>query len=362
MKYKKNYKTIGRDLSPLCFLPSGRLVCYRHGELLIIENRKVTKSFLVFKGRNERIFARCRYLYRLLRMGVRAAWAIDEENLVLSIGNTIYEFDLKSGLMSDGFSCGKGIRPLIFTQVEGVSSVDNGLYFGGYLGNEDKKPVSVYRRVGRDKWVVVFTFPQGAINHIHAIVHDIYRDCLWIFTGDFGEASAIWRVSDNFHKVDRVCCNSQKYRGCVVFALPEGLLYATDAPFANDYIYLMNPEDCSLRTIAPIDGSCIYGCQWNDKYVFSSTVEGDGRNTSRLEFYFGRKRGAGIKDEYVHMYYGNLKEGFEEIYKEKKDFMPYYTFQYGVFKLPYAINKTDTLFFQPVATKKNDLRLLSIEQ
>lgn len=105
MKYKKNYKTIGRDLSPLCFLPSGRLVCYRHGELLIIENRKVTKSFLVFKGRNERIFARCRYLYRLFRMGVRAAWAIDEENLVLSIGNTIYEFDLKSGLMSDGFSC-----------------------------------------------------------------------------------------------------------------------------------------------------------------------------------------------------------------------------------------------------------------
>lgn len=180
MKYKKNYKTIGRDLSPLCFLPSGRLVCYRHGELLIIENRKVTKSFLVFKGRNERIFARCRYLYRLFRMGVRAAWAIDEENLVLSIGNTIYEFDLKSGLMSDGFSCEKGIRPLIFTQVEGVSSVDNGLYFGGYLGNEDKKPVSVYRRVGRDKWVVVFTFPQGAINHIHAIVHDIYRDCLWI--------------------------------------------------------------------------------------------------------------------------------------------------------------------------------------
>lgn len=173
MKYKKNYKTIGRDLSPLCFLPSGRLVCYRHGELLIIENRKVTKSFLVFKGRNERIFARCRYLYRLFRMGVRAAWAIDEENLVLSIGNTIYEFDLKSGLMSDGFSCGKGIRPLIFTQVEGVSSVDNGLYFGGYLGNEDKKPVSVYRRVGRDKWVVVFTFHKELLT-IFMLLYTIF--------------------------------------------------------------------------------------------------------------------------------------------------------------------------------------------
>ena len=52
---------------------------------------------------------------------------------------------------------------------------------------------------------------------------------------------------------------------------------------------------------------------FNDKYVFSSTVEGDGRNTPRMEFYFGRKRGAGIKDEYVHLYCGNLKDGFKEI-------------------------------------------------
>lgn len=111
--------------------------------------------------------------------------------------------------------------------------------------------------------------------------------------------------------------------------------------------------------IAPIDGSCIYGCQWKDKYVFSTTVEGDGRNTSRMEFYFGRKRGAGIKDDYVHMYCGNLKDGFKEVYKEKKDCMPYYTFQFGVFKFPYGVNNTDTLYFQPVATRDNDLRLMS---
>ena len=70
---------------------------------------------------------------------------------------------------------------------------------------------------------------------------------------------------------------------------------------------------------APIDSSCIYGCQWNDKYVFSSIVQRDGRNPPRMEFCFGRKRGAGIKDEYVHMYCVNIKEGFKEIYKEKKD-------------------------------------------
>lgn len=296
------YKTVGKNLSPLCFLPSGRLVSYRHGEVLVIENGKVIKSFPVFKGKKERILGQCRYLFRLLRMGVRAAWALDENNVLLSVGNFIYEFNLNYGVLSDGYFCGEGIRPLIFTQIEGISSVDSGLYFGGYLGNKDKKPVSIYKRVGQDKWDVVYTFPQGTINHVHAIVNDTYRDCLWIFTGDFDEASAIWRVTDNFNKVERVCCNNQKYRGCVAFALPNGLLYATDAPFADDYIYMMNPVDYCVKIIAPINGSCIYGCQWNDKYVFSSTVEGDGRNTPRMEFYFGRKRGAGIKDEYVHLY------------------------------------------------------------
>lgn len=362
MRHLGLYKTIGRNLSPLCFLPSGRLVCYRHGELLVIDKGEVINTFPVFQGQKERILGQCRYLYRLLRLGVRAAWALDEDNIVLSQGNAIYEYNLKSRLLSSGYSCGAGIRPLIFTQVKDVSSVDSGIYFGGYLGNGDKKPVAVYKRVGQDKWDVVYTFPQGTINHVHAIVNDVYRDCLWIFTGDFGEASAIWRVTDNFHKVERVCCNNQKYRGCVVFALPEGLLYATDAPFAKNFIYMMNPTDFSLRTLAPIDGSCIYGCQWNDNFVFSSTVEGDGRNTSRMEFYFGRKRGAGIKDEFVHLYCGNLTEGFKEIYKEKKDIMPYYTFQFGVFKFPYGVNNSDTLFFQPVATNKNDLKLLSIEK
>ena len=48
------YKTIGKNLSPLCFLPSGRLVGYRHGEVFVIENGKVIKSFPVFNGKKER--------------------------------------------------------------------------------------------------------------------------------------------------------------------------------------------------------------------------------------------------------------------------------------------------------------------
>ena len=346
--------------TPLCFLPNGRLVCYQRGRIRVLGGDEEVISFSIPMGSNERRLGWSKLAIRLLRLGVREAIALDNEHVLLSIGNTLNEVDLRTGKISNGWSCGDGIRPLRFSVVEGIGGFEEGFYFGGYLGNMDKKPVNIYHRMGVDQWKVVYTFPQGTINHIHNVVADPYRQCLWIFTGDFDEAAAVWKVTDGFKKVERMACNDQKYRACVVYALPEGLLYATDAPFADDFIYLLNPETMEAKELFPIHGSCIYGCQWKDQYVFSSTVEGDGRNNSRWQFYFGRKRGAGIKDDYVHMYMGNLEEGFKEIYKEKKDGMPLYTFQFGVFKFPAGVNNGDTLYFQPVATKKNDLRMMGL--
>lgn len=347
------------QLSPLCYLPSGKLVCYQLGNILVLNNERVEKELSVFSDGMERLLGRCRYIYRLFRMGIRAAEAIDEQYIVLSIGNMLYELDLESGKLSLGYFCGEGIRPLIFTTVREVPSVTEGIYFGGYLGNVDKKPVSVYKRIGTDRWETVFTFSQGAINHIHAIVCDPYRDCLWIFTGDFDEASAIWKVTDNFRQVELVVCNNQKYRSCVAFALPEGLLYATDSPFVDNFIFLMNHETLQIKEVMPIDGSCIYGCQCGHKYVFSSTVEADGRNETFLRLLLSKKRGAGIKNKYIHLYTGNLNEGFREIYKEKKDWLPF-IFQFASFKFPSGKNKGTTFYFQPVATATNDLALMVI--
>ena len=357
----KKLNEVTKHATPICVLADGRLLCYHREKILLLNKKNVEKTFVIPLRKREKVLGWSRFLSRLLRFGVRAAEAIDNERIVLSLGNKLYELNISTGKLSDGYYCGEGIRPLIFTELKDIQGFDNGLYFGGYLGNMGKMPVSVYHRVGVDKWRVIYTFPQGTINHVHNIVADPYRQCLWIFTGDFDEAAAIWKVTDNFKRVERVACNDQRYRACVAFALPEGLLYATDAPFADDFIYLLNTETMEAKELFPIHGSCIYGCKWKDKYVFSSTVEGDGRNNTRWQFYFGRKRGAGIKDDYVHMYMGNLQEGFKEIYKEKKDCMPLYTFQFGVFKFPYGVNNTDTLYFQPVATKKNDLSLMAIQ-
>lgn len=353
-------KVVARHTQPVCFMPDGRVLCYHGGKIIVMHDGIKEKTIPMPVSQKEKYLGWSRLASRLLRFGIRAAGLLDDHSVLLSIGNMLYELNVETGCVSKGWFCGESIRPLQLTNVTGIKGVADGMYFGGYLGNMAKKPVHIYHRVGVDQWEIVYTFSQGAINHVHNIVADPFRQCLWIFTGDFDEAAAIWKVTENFTKVERIRCNDQKWRADIVSPMAEGLLYATDAPFADDFIYLLNPETMETKELYPIHGSCIYGCQWKDKYVFSSTVEGDGRNNSSWQFYFGRKRGAGIKDDYVHMYMGNLKEGFKEIYKEKKDCMPYYTFQFGVFKFPAGVNNGDTLYFQPVATKKNDLRLLAI--
>jgi len=350
---------IAKNISPLCYLPSGDLVCYQYGKLIIFRDEKQHAEYPLFTDKRETLIGRINPLFRLLRLGIRSAEPIDENRIVLSVGNLLYEYDFISHKLSDGYFVGKGIRPLIFTTVKGIAGFDDCICFGGYRSNKYKEPIHIYKRIATDKWEVVCTFEQGAINHVHNIVADPYRNCLWSFTGDFDEASAIWKITDNFRKVERVLCNDQKYRGCVAYPVQEGLLYATDAPFASNYIYLMK-ENLSVETICKIDGSCIYGCQFGDKIALSTTVEPDGRYNSTLKLLISRKRGAGINDMYTHLYIGNLSEGFKEVYKEKKDLWPY-LFQFGVIRFPYGYNSTGKLYFQPVATNKHDLDLMMIE-
>lgn len=339
-------------------MPDGRIVCYQNGDIVTFEGDYEILRFSLYHSFKECSLGRFKTVNRLLRLGIRTAVAIDESTIVLSIGSLIYELNVKTGVLSQGYHCSRGTRPLVFSLVKGVGDIADGLYYGEYHVNMGKCPISIYHRIGLDKWEVVYTFPQGAINHVHNIIADPYRNCLWVFTGDFDEAAAIWRITDDFKKVERVVCNNQKYRACVVFPLPDGLLYATDSPFTDNYIYLLNPDTYLLTELFPIDGSCIYGCKWNNQYVFSTTVEGDGRDETLLKLLFSRKRGAGIKDDYAHLYVGDDANGFQEIYKERKDGLPF-LFQYGVFRFPCGDNNTNWLYFQPIATNINDLFLMS---
>lgn len=350
---------LARHTTPVCFLADGRMLCYHRRKLLVLRSGNVEKSISLPVSRKELLFGWSQVLSRLFRFGVRVAEPLDDTHVIICIGNTLYEVDVETGRVTEGWFCGYGIRPLILSSIKDIESFEDGVYFGGYLSNREKKPVCIYHRIGVDRWEIIYTFPQGTINHVHNVVADPYRQCIWLFTGDFDEAAAIWKATDGFKTVECVAFNKQQYRGCVAFSLQEGLLYATDSPYAENYVYLMDTVSFSVRPLFPLDGSCIYGCKWRDKFVFSSTVESDGRKSGVWKLLYQGNRGAGIKDDYAHLYVGNLIGGFDELYKEEKDGLSF-LFQFGLFKFPYGENNSNTLYFQPMATTANDMWLMAL--
>lgn len=356
---KESFSLVAKNTSPLCFIPSGKLVCYKNGNIQIIENDIVIKTIVLFSNLKEKFLGRVKILRRLLRSGIRSAIAIGNSTVILSIGNIIYELNIDSGILSNGYVLPRGIRPLSFSEIKRIPNFTDGIYFGGYdAGNKDKKPISLYKRVSKDKWIDIYTFSNREINHVHNIVADNYRNCVWIFTGDFGDAAAIWRSDDGFKTIHKVFGGDQKYRGCVAFARPEGLIYATDSPFAKNYIYCITPNG-KLNQLIPISGSCIYGCMCNDKLIFSTTVEPDGRDETLMKLFFDYRIGAGIEDRYARIYEYSSFDNIIEICKVKKDFMPF-LFQFGAFKFPSGNNNTGVLYFQPTALSKCDMNIVKV--
>ncbi len=351
---------------PLCFVEHDILLLYKNGSLYLfnIKEQRVLKSRKVVKSFKENWVARINLLFRVFRIGARSGLYIGNDTALIVIGQIIYEVNTKTLELSFGYTNGES-RPLKFGVSEDVKGFDDTIYWGEYMCNPNKNEVSIYKRIGVDKWEKVYKFMKEEVNHIHNVVPDKYNDCVWIFTGDFDDATAIWRATDNFRHVEPIFRGKQIYRGCVIFPSPEGLLYATDAPFAENFICKLYKDNgvWKVEKLMPINGSCIFGTHLNRKtFVFQTTVEPDGRdNSNKLVFLFGRKRGSGIKDNYVYLYAGNSEDGFNVVYRAKKDNWPYIAFQFGTFQFPDGMNEGNLLPFYSMAVKKHNLETQIID-
>lgn len=355
------------NISPVCFLGGNKLVMYRHGSFSIYNMQDFTlwRKYSVFVSLSEGILNRMKIVSRFLRLGVRCAIPLSESSFAFFLKDKIYEFDVISGCLSSGYGLEAGVRPLQFTSIEGIRGFRNGIYWGAYLSNPQRKEVPIYYRESPSLWKKVFIFKAGLINHIHALIPDKYNQCVWIFTGDFDEAAGIWKATDGFSVVEPVLLGKQEYRGCVAFPTPMGLLYATDSQFIYNSVRILqkNDEEYVSKFLSPLNGSCIYGCKIGNKYIFETSVEGTGIYKNLIHFLFSQKTGPGIKSRKVCLYVGNLDAGFKEIYSQEKDCLPF-SFQFGTFQFPSGDNITNYIVFRQVAVKKNDLStiIMNLEQ
>jgi len=344
-------------------LNSNELIGYRFGNLYLLDakNFSVIRKLASVNSYKETILSHSKLFYKLFRLGIRASAKIDDETILLFVNKRLCEYSFATHSLSDGKTFLSGVRPLKISIIHSIDGFDDMVVFGGYLGNPNKKEVSVYCRTGIDSWKTIYTFPENLINHIHNIVPDVSNKCVWILTGDFDKASAIWKATYNFKKVEFVVGGEQKYRSCVAFPVNNGLLYATDTPFADNTIRFLIEEsgEWTSKKICSINGSCIYGCRVNDKYIFSTAVESDGRGQTLKTLCFERKRGCGIKDDYCHLYVGGGDFVFEDIYYVKKDIWPF-VFQFGTLQFPEGDNNTGNIFVNHMATKHYDTSTIII--
>ncbi len=341
---------------PICFVANDKIFVFQKGKFMIYDTRKNKFDFVVnyYTSYFNWFIYKFDILSRIFRKGVRCGCLLSNNIVLVCLDKTIFEIDLKAKSLSCGFKAHDESRPLAFTKLHGIEGFDNGIYFGGYKSNPSKGPISIFRRISKDNWVVVFTFAEGEIEHVHNIVSDPYKNVVYIFTGDFENSSAIWLAENNFTSVKAVVRGDQMYRACVGFSTLDGLVYATDTPFSKNSIRLLNQNEglWNSSLIQNINGPSIYGCIWNDKFVFSTSVEGDGRDINLWYKLFGRLRGKGVLDNHSVMYIGDHKIGFEQMYKVRKDILPFYLFQFGVLIFPAGDILSDFLPVYHIATRK----------
>ncbi len=347
-----------------------RIISYKKGALYIRhgEDQKPIKLCKLPNTGIKALLAKITLTERLLRLEPRFAYPCTDDKFYLSYNGKLYMVDQTTGALKELFAYREKMHnPLNVCLARGLSGFENGLYFGEYWGNTDKQEVSIFV-ANEETCKKIFTFPAGAVTHIHGVVADYERGRMLILTGDSDSESGIWMARDNFSVVERLCGGSQQYRSCCAYFCEGGIYYATDTPLEQNYIYKYSEDTRSVSVFKKISGPCIYSMDFVGKdgkkyYAFATSVEPDSRFVGGWKYRLSRKPGPGVSDNCSHLYITDFSAVFYEIEPFQKDWLPYQLFQFGNIRFPYQ-NVEGILAICPQSIKKyhgKTLRLINGE-
>ena len=334
------------------YMDDSSMLSYKGGSLIYslgtAEKFRVPLPLSMWK----KVCSHIRLAERFLRLTPKCVEKIDDKHFIISYSGYVYCLDIeKQELTEEHRYCPMMNNPLYFTKVEGVKGFTDGILYGEYPININRNPISIFRRDVNGKWEKVYTF-NGNILHIHDLVPDKERGCIYILTGDEDQESAIWEARNDFKEVKPIVIGSQQYRSCVAFPIKRGLLYATDSPLEQNCIYHLDVESGKVTKLTELTGACVFGTEKNGNYYFTADVEPDA-SLPICRYWTTFRLGKGIVDRKVRVVAGNLEDGFAVVAEFKKDNWPYTAFQFGNVMYPKCEIEGKVLI-QPVAVKKYD--------
>ena len=352
----KQLKTLGGVKPLICV--DDRLVAARRNHVFMLTNGGKEPSNLckLPEPIHMQLLDRIPLWYRIRRSGVNAACRFNGD-WYFCYRQHIYRVNQQTHALATDFTFSKGRGPLKLSAIEGITGFDDCIAFGEYYNNPGKEPIRIFTKSCAGKWRVSYTFADGKINHIHALVPDRFRNCVWILTGDFGDAAGIYQATNNFSSVNAVLRGDQRYRACVLFATNDGLIYGTDTQLADNAVMYAEESNGQwhAKPLYALNGSCIYGCELLDYYVFSTATEpgiGKGKLVSLLD----NRPAIGIKENRSDVVLLSMHDGtFRVAYSKQKDFWPYRLFQFGSIQFPSGFNNSNRLYAYNTGSKVNDL-------
>jgi len=227
----------------------------------------------------------------------------------------------------------RGTRPLNL-----AVTPSGAVYWGEYSSNAERDTVHIYAShdSGRS-WQVAYTFAKGAIRHVHNIVYDRWRDCVWILTGDYGEECRILRAKRDLSEVRTVVSGNQQARAVACIPAEDGLYFSTDTPLETNFICRLGDEG-KIERLAEISSSSIYACRTRSAMFFSTMVEPSEVN----------------RDQQVRVYGSRDGLNWSACLAWRKDRWPIRLFQYGNAFLPSGENGTGVLAVTTIAVDGAD--------
>ena len=278
--------------------------------------------------------ATSRLTFRLCRDGFHALTVLGSGHMVAAVAGAILTLAPGETEFRPTHRVQRGTRPLHIT----VTPADC-IFWGEYFDNPARDEVHIYASTDRGAtWDIAYTFPRGAVRHVHNIVYDEWGECLWVLTGDHGPECRVLRVSCDFRNVEVVLAGHQQARAVAFVPAPEGLYFASDTPLESNHLYLLDRKG-NLSELAPLSSSSIYGCRVGSAVFFSTMVEPSHAN----------------RDPNVRIYGSTEGRRWRSLLQWKKDFWPMSWFQYGNIVLPDGRNSSGLLALTTVAVNSADL-------
>jgi hypothetical protein len=271
---------------------------------------------------------------RLFRDGFHALVALSSGNIIAAVPGAIVAFAPGDVDFRVRHKVLRGTRPLHLT-----ATPDDRVFWGEYFDNRNREEVHIYASSDRgENWNVAYTFPRGAIRHVHNIVYDEWANCLWILTGDQGSECRILRACPDLRSVETVFSGNQQTRSAALVPTRDAVYFSSDTPSEQNHVHRLDRSG-TLTAVAPLGSSSIYGCRVGDSIFFSTMVEPSSVNWERNVCILGSRDGL---------------SAWQKLLQWPKDCWPMSLFQYGNAFLPNGSNATGLLAVSSIAVDGAD--------